>query len=109
MTAAADFLVGATPPRVITEKEYLANEEARKEWRKQADAKELHRATLGRMLADRENNRPIDPQQVRYLDYAAKQAIKDRGEPALDEMLRQLAQEQERQRSRDRGRGGRER
>jgi hypothetical protein len=79
------------------------------EWRKQADEKEQHRATLGRMLADRENNRPIEPQQVRYLDYAAKQAIKDRGEPALDEMLRQLAQEQELQRSRNSDRGGRER
>ena len=104
MSAAADFLVGAAPPRRITEAEWRTSKAARSESARQIAAQVKHRETLARMLAEREANRPIDPEQVRYLDYAAKQAIRDRGEAALNEMLDALARE-ERQRMRERSMG----
>jgi hypothetical protein len=104
MSAAADFLVGAAPPRRITEAEWRTSKAAREESARQRSAQVQHRDTLARMLAEREANRLIDPEQVRHLDYAAKQAIRDRGEAALNEMLDALA-EQERQRTRERSMG----
>jgi hypothetical protein len=111
MTAAADFLVGATPPRVITEAEYMANEQARREWRAQQEAqkiKEEHRtAALDRMRETRIAGRKIDCGELSHLNYADLQNIKAGGEAALLELIR--SREIEIERKRERERGGRER
>jgi MobA/VirD2-like, nuclease domain len=113
MSAAADFLVGATPPRIITEAEYMANEQARREWRAQQEAqkiKEEHRtAALDRMRETRIAGRKIDCGELSHLNYADLQNIKAGGEATLLELIRSREIELERQRSRDRDRGGRER
>jgi hypothetical protein len=112
MSAAADFLVGAPPPRRITEAEYMASEQARREWRAQQEArqgKERQRtAALDRMREDRIAGRTIDSGELAHLTPAELQSIKDRGEAALLDLIRSREIELERQRSRDRG-GGRER
>jgi hypothetical protein len=104
--AAADLLKETTPPRVITEAEYLAKPEVRKEWREQQEAQQLkeieRNAALDRMGADRAAGKEINHKDLSHLNHADLQSIKDRGEAALQELIQQRQQELERQRERDR-------
>jgi hypothetical protein len=105
-TAAADLLKETTPPHVISEAEYLAKPEVRKEWREQQEAQQLkeieRNAALDRMGADRAAGKEINHKDLSHLNHADLQSIKDRGEAALQELIQQRQQELERQRERDR-------
>lgn len=105
MTAAADFLVGGTPQKQWQPREV---EKFTAEWRRDVAHKlELERnrnTALDRMREDRIAGRMIDSGELAHLNPADLQNIKDRGEAALQELIRRREIELERQRSRDRER-----
>jgi hypothetical protein len=103
MTAAADFLVGGTPQKEWQPRDV---EKFTAEWRREVAQKmELERnrtAAIDRMREMQSAGRTIDSGELAHLNPTDLQNIKDRGEAALQELIRNRQIELERQRSRDR-------
>ena len=104
MEAAADFLVGAPPPRKF-KASALSGREARDAIRAEKRAQREREDALRRLSLQSDKGRDmsrVDTGEFRYLSPADLQAIKDRGEAALVLLIQQ--EEVERERKRERGR-----
>lgn len=98
---AADLLIGAfnpAPSRKISPQELAASKEARDELRSQREAQAEERKALDRMAKQVEADKPVEMTDLAKLGREKLEDLRERGDAALRDMLRQREEELERQR-----------